>query len=85
MEAKGARLYATEERHRFRSRESRSVLRHNGCGPGSSTTEGHGIGMKNTRERLAYFYPGAHEFQATAPAEGGYEVTIQIPYERATA
>jgi sensor histidine kinase YesM len=60
-------------------------VKDNGCGPGSSTTEGHGIGMKNTRERLAYFYPGAHEFQATAPAEGGYEVTIQIPYERATA
>lgn len=60
-------------------------VKDNGCGPGSSTTKGHGIGMKNTRERLAYFYPGAHEFQTTAPADGGYEVTIQIPYERATA
>ena len=60
-------------------------VKDNGCGPGSHGTEGHGIGMKNTRERLAYFYPGTHEFQATAPADGGYEVTIQIPYERATA
>jgi hypothetical protein len=40
--------------------------------------------MRNTRERLAYFYPGAHQFDVTAPADGGYEVTIQIPYERAT-
>jgi sensor histidine kinase YesM len=60
-------------------------VKDNGCGPGNSSTEGHGIGMKNIRERLAYFYPGAHEFQASAPADGGYEVTIQIPYERATA
>ena len=60
-------------------------VKDNGCGPGGSSTEGHGIGMKNIRERLAYFYPGAHEFQATVPADGGYEVTIQIPYERATA
>jgi hypothetical protein len=41
--------------------------------------------MQNTRERLAYFYPDAHEFRAMAPADGGYEVTIQIPYERALA
>jgi hypothetical protein len=58
-------------------------VRDNGRGPTDSKTEGHGIGMQNTRERLAYFYPDAHEFQAVAPAEGGYEVTIQIPYERA--
>jgi sensor histidine kinase YesM len=60
-------------------------VKDNGCGPGGSSTEGHGIGMRNIRERLTYFYPGAHEFQATALAGGGYEVTIQIPYERATA
>jgi LytS/YehU family sensor histidine kinase len=58
-------------------------VRDNGRGPTDSKTEGHGIGMQNTRERLAYFYPDAHEFQAVAPAEGGYKVTIQIPYERA--
>lgn len=60
-------------------------VKDNGCGPGGSSTEGHGIGMKNIQERLAYFYPGTHEFHATAPADGGYEVTIQIPYERAMA
>lgn len=60
-------------------------VKDNGRGLADSKTKGHGIGMQNTRERLAFFYPGAHEFHAVAPAEGGYEVTIQIPYERAIA
>ncbi len=58
-------------------------IRDNGCGPNGSHAKGHGIGIQNTRERLAYFYPDAHEFHAVAPAGGGYEVTIQIPYESA--
>jgi sensor histidine kinase YesM len=45
-------------------------------------TSGHGIGMQNTRDRLSYFYPNAFNFLAAEPATGGYEVTIQIPYER---
>lgn len=59
-------------------------VRDNGCGPNGSATKGHGIGMQNVRERLAYFYPGSYEFDAVVPMDGGYEVTIQIPYERAT-
>jgi sensor histidine kinase YesM len=58
-------------------------VRDNGCGINGPETKGHGIGMQNTRERLAFFYPGAHDFHAVAPAGGGYEVTIQIPYESA--
>jgi hypothetical protein len=60
-------------------------VKDNGRGPAGSKPKGHGIGMQNTRERLAFFYPGTHEFHAVAPAEGGYEVTIQIPYELAIA
>lgn len=60
-------------------------VRDNGNGPGGSLTKGHGIGMRNTKERLAYFYPNTHEFHAVAPHGGGYEVTIQIPYERTMA
>jgi len=60
-------------------------VRDNGCGPDGSATKGHGIGMQNVRERLAYFYPDKYAFDAVVPAGGGYEVTIQIPYERATA
>jgi hypothetical protein len=60
-------------------------VKDNGRGPTRSDTKGHGIGMQNIRERLAYFYPDAYEFNAVAPVGGGYEVTIQIPYERAMA
>ncbi|MBT9332039.1 sensor histidine kinase [Paracidobacterium acidisoli] len=60
-------------------------VRDNGCGPNGSATKGHGIGIQNVRERLAYFYPGSYEFDAVAPIDGGYQVTIQIPYERTIA
>ncbi len=60
-------------------------VRDDGCGPDGSPTKGHGIGMQNIKERLAYFYPDSYTFDAVAPVGGGYEVTIQIPYERATA
>lgn len=58
-------------------------VKDNGCGADSSGTKGHGIGIQNTKERLAHFYPDAYEFRAVAPMDGGYEVTIQIPYESA--
>jgi sensor histidine kinase YesM len=57
-------------------------VRDNGHGAIASKTQGHGIGMQNTRERLAYFYPDAHELSIATPLAGGYQVTIQIPYER---
>ena len=60
-------------------------VRDNGRGPGDPTTQGHGIGMRNTQERLAYFYPDSYEFDVSIPDEGGFQVTIQIPYERASA
>ena len=60
-------------------------VRDNGCGVSASPANGHGIGLQNIRERLNYFYRDAYQFDAVAPADGGYEVTIQIPYERATA
>ncbi len=60
-------------------------VKDNGRGHGNFNTKGHGIGMQNIKERLAYFYPGAYEFTAVAPVGGGYEVTIQIPFERALA
>ena len=60
-------------------------VRDNGSGLPDPSTEGHGIGMQNVRDRLAYFYPDAYEFVAAPRDSGGYEVTIQIPYERAMA
>jgi signal transduction histidine kinase len=60
-------------------------VKDDGPGTDSTSTKGHGIGLQNIRERLAYFYPDSFEFHAISPASGGYEVTIQIPYERVMA
>ena len=43
---------------------------------------GNGIGLKNTRERLAHFYHEAYEMVARPLDAGGFEVAITIPYER---
>jgi hypothetical protein len=43
---------------------------------------GHGIGLKNTRERLSHFYRDDYSMQAQPLATGGFEVAITIPYER---
>lgn len=58
-------------------------VRDNGAGLGEAS-KGHGIGLRNIRERLTFFYPGAHEFTAARHESGGYEVIIQIPFEQAT-
>ena len=53
-------------------------------GPGKSAgPPGNGIGLKNTRERLAYFYPQRHAVHAGAVGPTGFEVTIDVPYETA--
>jgi Histidine kinase len=44
---------------------------------------GHGIGLRNTRERLEHFYPDGYEMRAQPLGAGGFEVAITIPYERA--
>jgi sensor histidine kinase YesM len=58
-------------------------VRDNGSGKSDPSTKGHGIGIQNIRDRLTYFYPDAYEFDAGTRETGGYQVTIQIPYERA--
>lgn len=53
-------------------------------GPGvTATTGGNGIGLKNMRERLAYFYPQEHTLQAGPGKAGGFEVAIDVPFESA--
>jgi sensor histidine kinase YesM len=49
--------------------------------PRRDQSEGHGIGLKNTRERLAHFYPERFAMTAAALDAGGFEVAITIPYE----
>jgi len=60
-------------------------VRNNGNGVGATRADSHGIGLNNIRERLAFFYPGAHRFEIETPSNGGYQVTIQIPFEEAPA
>lgn len=43
--------------------------------------EGHGIGLRNTRERLMHFYQDGFQMRAEPLLEGGFEVAISIPYE----
>jgi hypothetical protein len=66
-------------------REGASLhLRVHDSGPGLSgaSQNGHGIGLKNTRERLEHFYRNEYAMQARPLDTGGFEVAIRIPYER---
>ena len=58
------------------------IVRDTGSSNGA-TASGNGIGLKNTRERLAYFYPDRHVLRAEPLRSGGFEVIIDVPYELA--
>ena len=60
----------------------RIIVRDTGSSNGAAAS-GNGIGLKNTRERLAYFYPDRHVLRAGPLRSGGFEVTIDVPYELA--
>ena len=53
----------------------------NGPGRNGNPVSGHGIGLRNTRDRLSHFYPDQYDLTVTEPVNGGYEVSITIPYE----
>ena len=57
-------------------------VRDTGTGTPASRPHGHGIGLKNTRERLLHFYSDKFQMNARTLALGGFEVAITIPYER---
>ena len=40
-----------------------------------------GVGLANIRDRLAQAYGEDHRFDIDNPPEGGFTVTIEIPYE----
>ena len=58
-------------------------VRNHGSASHTQSKPGNGIGLKNTKERLAYFYPHEHQMNAGPLSSGGYEVSIDVPYERA--
>lgn len=72
-----ARIVRSGDQLRMQVRDTGSVAQ--------KSKTGHGIGLSSTRDRLAHFYPGVHHFSAGPLPTGGYEVTIEIPYEVATA
>lgn len=41
-----------------------------------------GVGLANIRDRLAQAYGAGHRFETYEPPEGGFAVTIEIPFER---
>ncbi len=41
-----------------------------------------GVGLANIRDRLAQAYGEQHRFDTVNPAEGGFAVVIEIPFER---
>ena len=57
-------------------------VRDSGGGLRAPLQNGHGIGLKNTRERLAHFYRDGYSMKAQPVESGGFEVAISIPYER---
>jgi signal transduction histidine kinase len=44
-----------------------------------------GVGLANIRDRLAQAYGDAHRFETSEPAEGGFTVLIELPFERREA
>jgi Histidine kinase len=58
------------------------AVRDSGAAAKIAGTPGNGIGLTNTRERLAYFYPDAFAMEAGPVKAGGFEVSINLPYER---
>jgi two-component system, LytTR family, sensor kinase len=44
-----------------------------------------GIGLTNTAERLRTLYGDKQSFSLRSPDTGGYEVTIELPFRRATS
>jgi LytS/YehU family sensor histidine kinase len=54
-----------------------------GPGPKPSTNGRRGVGLTNTRERLAHLYGDRHAFDLSAGAEGGAVATVVVPLEDA--
>jgi len=69
--------------------DNRLILALKDSGPGVDdihhlvSQSGSGVGIANTRERLAQIYPDDHEFRLENMDPTGFRVTIEIPREKA--
>jgi signal transduction histidine kinase len=52
-----------------------------GPGPAANGNGRRGVGLSNTRERLAHLYGTRHGFDLSAGAEGGAVATVDVPME----
>jgi two-component sensor histidine kinase len=62
----------------------RLQVRDSGAGGNGQAADGHGIGLRNTRERLSRMYGEQFDLRAEPLAAGGFEVAVELPYERET-
>jgi sensor histidine kinase YesM len=53
--------------------------------PAADNPQSTGVGLSNIRNRLAQAYGDDHRFDIETPPEGGFTVTIEIPYEQGGA
>ncbi|MCE5233496.1 MAG: histidine kinase [Mizugakiibacter sp.] len=60
-------------------------VRDHGAGPRASARGGHGIGLANTRARLAAMYGEAARFELAAAEGGGSVARVRLPLRRAEA
>ena len=51
--------------------------------PGTGGTVSTGVGLPNIRDRLQQAYGADHRFEIRSPAEGGFTVLVELPYELA--
>ncbi|MEO7966408.1 MAG: histidine kinase [Gemmatimonadaceae bacterium] len=56
------------------------IVRDDGIGERSDASRREGVGLSNTRARLASLYGDAHKLEAGGLAAGGFEVRIVIPF-----
>lgn len=60
------------------------VVEDDGVGPGA-TSDGEGIGLRNTRARLERLYGSRHRMEFTGGRYGGFVVHMEIPFRSALA
>jgi len=57
------------------------MVEDNGAGVHQSNQTKSGIGLKITQERLARTYGSRYDFFCEAPSNGGFRVTLRLPYK----
>jgi sensor histidine kinase YesM len=75
------RLTVSDTGPGLQASKSRSTLPAAFAGSGRPVSTG--VGLANIRDRLAQAYGEDHLFEIRTPADGGFTVVIELPYERA--